>query len=366
MAETEIGLRKDDLDTPALWVDLQALEDNVRWLGQTFKSARVGWRPHVKGIKVPAIAHLALAAGAHGVTCAKLGEAEVMAAAGIRDILIANQVVTYMKMERLAALQQQASVKVAVDQADNAAALGRAAVARGVVIGVVVEVDIGLARAGVAPGQAAVDLSLRVHDTPGLQFLGLMAWEGHARRVMGLDARRPVIEKALDLLLDTAGQCRASGLEVQIVSAGGTGTFYVTAHRAGITEIQAGGAVFGEVASQAWEVGTRPALYVRTTVTSRPTPERIIVDAGFKALPAWHNVPRPISLAGVANFYTSAEHGTLTLSVPPGAVLPRIGEALDFLVGYGDETVCLHDTLYGVRGERVETAWSILGRGKLR
>jgi D-serine deaminase-like pyridoxal phosphate-dependent protein len=358
----QVGFRNTELDTPVLWVDLDALEGNITHLANYFRAAGVGWRPHTKGIKVPAIAHLALDAGALGVTCAKLGEAEVMAAAGIRDILIANQIVGPRKIARLASLRRHADVQVAVDHAVNVSALGRAAMEKGVELGVVVEVDIGLRRAGVAPGRPAVELSRLVHGTPGLRYLGLMGWEGHARRIDDADRRRPVIEEAIGQLTNTADLCRQAGLPVRIVSAGGTGTYYVTAHLPGVTEIQAGGAVFGEAASQHWGVDTAPALFVRTLVTSRPAPDRVIVDAGFKALPAWHTAPEPVGLSGMVSFATSAEHGTLTLDVPNRTL--EVGDTIDFLVGYGDETVCLHDTLLGLRDGRVETVWSILGRGK--
>lgn len=361
---TEIGLEKNALDTPALWVDLDALESNIAYLAGYFRDAGIHWRPHTKGIKVPAIAHLALRAGALGVTCAKVAEAEVMAAAGIGDILIANQVVGRQKIARLITLRRQADVKVAVDHADNVVELGQAAAASGVELGILVELDVGLERAGVVPGRPALELSRLVHRTPGLRYLGLMAWEGQARRVEDLDSRRHVIEVSVGLLTDTAELCRRDGLPVRIVSAGGTGTFYVTAHLPGVTEIQAGGAIFGEVSSQRWGVETKPALFVRTTVTSRPVPDRVIVDAGFKSLPRWHSIPEPVGLRSMASFRTSAEHGTLTLETPDEIL--KVGDALDFLVGYGDETVCLHDTLYGVRDGIVETVWPILGRGKFR
>ncbi len=361
---SEVGLRKEQLDTPSLWVDLDVLEANIAHLAGVFQAAGVGWRPHVKGIKVPAIAHKLLAAGALGVTCAKLGEAEVMAAAGIEDILVANQIVGPVKINRLAHLLRQSEVKVAVDDAANVADLGRAAHDKGVELGVVVEVDVGMCRAGVAPGTAAVELSRLVHETPGLRYLGLMAWEGHARRIADLEERRTVIEGAMGLLTRTAARCREAGLPMSIISAGGTGTYYTTTHWPGVTEIQAGGAVFGDVASRGWGVETQPALFVRATVTSRPAPDRIIVDAGFKALPMWHNTPQPVDLQRVASYYTSAEHGTLTLQAPDTTL--RVGDTLDLLVGYGDETVCLHDRLYGVRHGLVEVVWPILARGKLR
>jgi D-serine deaminase-like pyridoxal phosphate-dependent protein len=355
---------KEELDTPALWVDLDALEHNIAHLSETFRTAGVGWRPHFKGIKVPAIAHMALAAGALGVTCAKLGEAEVLAAAGIRDILIANQVVTPRKIARLIHLQRYADAIVAVDSGPNTAALGAAAQAKGVDLGVVVELDLGMHRAGVDPGPPALELARQVHTTPGLRLRGLMGWEGHARALVDLEARRRVIEAAIEQLVRSAEQCRAAGLPVDIVSAGGTGTYYVTAYHPAVTEIQAGGAIFGDVAARDWGVDTQPALFVRATVTSRPTPERIIIDAGFKALPAWHAAPEPMNLPGVQVHRASAEHGSLTLG--EANTTHHVGDAIDFRVGYGDETVCLYDELYGIRRDVVEVVWPILARGKIR
>jgi len=361
---SEVGLDKRELDTPVLWVDLDGLAHNIGYVAATLKAAGVHWRPHVKGIKVPAVAHQALAAGAQGVTCAKLGEAEVMAAAGITDILVANQVAGPRKVNRLAHLRRQYDVKVAVDNAANVAELGRAAAARGVELGVVVEVDIGLQRAGVAPGQEALELSRTVHNTPGLRYEGLMGWEGHARGEADLDRRRPVIEEAIGLLVESAELVRGDGLPVRIVSAGGTGTYYVTAFQPGVTEIQAGGAIFGDIASRDWGVNTAPCLFVRTMVTSRPAPDRIILDAGFKALPTWNNTPEAVGLPGVKSLRMSAEHGTVMLSQSNSGV--QVGNAFDCIVGYGDETVCLHDRLYGIRDGIVEVVWAIEGRGKMR
>jgi D-serine deaminase-like pyridoxal phosphate-dependent protein len=162
------------LETPVLWADLDQLERNIAYLANYFKADGVDWRPHVKGIKVPAIAHKALAAGAIGATCTKLSEAEVMAAAGIDDILIANQVVGLEKVARLTNLRRHADVKACVDDPGNAAELGRAATSRGVELGVLVEIDIGLNRAGVLPGQPAVEVARLVHQTPGLRLLSLM------------------------------------------------------------------------------------------------------------------------------------------------------------------------------------------------
>jgi len=361
---SEVGLKKTELDTPVLWVDVDQLECNITSLAEYFRAAGVHWRPHIKGIKVPAIAHKAIAAGAIGVTCAKVGEAEVMAAAGVRDILIANQIVGPKKIVRLVNLQRHADVKVVVDNQVNVAQLGQAAQAKGVELGVLAELDVGMHRAGVAPGQAALKLSRLIHHTPGLSYRGLMAWEGHTRGITDPDARQQSIEEAVHLLTESAQLCRENGLPVSIVSAGGSGTYHVTAFQPGVTEIQAGGAIFSDVACQMWEVDTQPSLFVRSMVTSRPAADRIIFDAGFKSLPIWFRVPSPVGLPPVKKMSMSAEHGVFTLESPDSTI--DIGDAFDFIVGYGDSTVFLHDNLYGVRDGIVEIVWNIQGRGKIR
>jgi len=361
---SEVGLTLAEIDTPFLWVNLDTLERNMAFLAERFKARGVNWRPHTKGIKIPAIAHKALRAGATGVTCAKLGEAEVMAAAGIADILIANQIVGPIKTTRLANLCRQAEVKVAVDSEVNVAELAQAAQRAGVRIGVIVEVDVGMQRAGVQPGEPTLKLSRLAHQTPGLRYWGLMGWEGHTATTEPLNARRPAIEQAMRLLTDSARLCRGAGLPVELVSAGGSVTYTVTASLPGITEIQAGGGSFSDIYYREGGAGTQPSLFVQAMVTSRPTPERMILDAGFKSLPAWAQIPELIGLTGVKSIEPSAEHLTLTLEAPNTAV--KIGDRFDFIVGYGDTTVFLHDQLYGVRGGRVEVVWAIQGRGKLQ
>lgn len=359
----EIGQPLDALDTPFLWVDLDQLEANIAALAAYFRQTGVAWRPHTKGIKTPEIAHKALAAGAIGVTCAKLGEAEVMAAAGIRDILIANQVVGSRKIARLVELRRVADVKVAVDCPANVRALAAAAVTAGVEIGALVEVDNGMARAGVAPGEPVVALARLVHSTPGLRFEGIMGWEGHAVGIADPAAKRAAVEQAVGLLGASAQACRTAGLPVRIVSGGGSGDYTLSAPLGVLSEVQAGGAIFCDATYLAWGAHTRPSLFVRTTVTSRPAPNRIITDAGFKALPAWTRPPTPLGLPPAQPYRTSAEHGTLILDAPDEQI--RVGDAFDCIVGYGDATVFLYDRLVAARRGVVEAVWTVAGRGKL-
>lgn len=359
-----IGCAKELLDTPILWVDLDVLDANIRLLMNHFRAAPVNWRPHTKGVKVPAIAHELIAAGAIGVTCAKLGEAEVMAAAGVRDILIANQVVGTQKYARLAALQHYADVKVAVDSTATLCGLTAAAQAAGVEIAVLVEVNVGMDRAGVAPGPATVELAQAIHQQPGLRLAGLMAWEGHTLSLEDNDERATAIRQSIGELAASVDACRQANLPIDIVSCGGSGTMNVTAHLPQVTEIQAGGAIFGDATYQHWGTMTEPALFVQAVVTSRAAPERIITDAGYKTLPISVRPPQAVGLADVTNMASSAEHGVITLSAPNESV--QVGDLLDFVVGYGDATVFLHDTLYGMRNGTVETVWAISGRGKVK
>jgi D-serine deaminase-like pyridoxal phosphate-dependent protein len=362
-AVTEIGQRKDDLDTPFLWVDLAKLERNVAAIADELRAAGVAWRPHTKGIKTPAIAHMLVRAGAVGVTCAKLGEAEVMAATGIRDILVANQVVGPHKVARLAALQRHADVKVAVDSVENVEEIAAAATAKGVVVGVLVELDTGMHRTGLAPGSAAVDLAQQIVRMPGVALRGLMTWEGHNLEYEDPDEKRRGIEVSIGQVRDTVELFRAHGLPVEVISGGGSGTYKVTANLGTMTEIQAGGAIFCDQTYQSWGVDLEAALFIRTRTTSRPTPSRVICDAGFKCATRGFAPPRPVDFP-VEAVRLSAEHGIITLAEP--RELPRVGETFDMVVGYGDATVFLHDVMYGVRDGVVETIWEIEGRGKLR
>jgi D-serine deaminase-like pyridoxal phosphate-dependent protein len=360
-----IGAPKTALDTPALLVDLDVMDANVARIAEACRARGVGWRPHTKGQKVPAIAHRLLAAGAIGVTCAKLGEAEVMAAAGIRDILVANQVVGPQKIARLVNLRRHADVVVAVDHPANVAALATAARAKRVRLRVVVEVDIGLNRAGVAPGAPVVTLAREVARHEGLAFAGVMGWEGHAVGIADPAAKAAAVAGAVKDLTASADACRAAGLAVGIVSCGGTGTYWLTLEQPGITEIQAGGGIFCDVRYRTQFGVDHPyALTVMTTVTSRPTPSRIVCDAGKKVMSSDGAVPQPIGLGPVKSVRLSAEHATIELEQADERLRP--GDPLEFVVGYGDTTVHLHDELYGVRDGHVEVVWPVLGRGRFR
>ncbi len=360
-----VGQTKWSLDTPALIVDLPILERNIERMAAAFRKAGVNWRPHVKAHKTPAIAWKEIAAGAIGVTCAKVGEAEVMAAAGIRDILIANEIVAQQKIARVVNLLPHADIIVAVDNEANVEALDHAAREKGVRLRVVVEVDIGGNRSGVEPGEPVLALAKKVNACQALQFVGVMGWESHTVSIEDTAMKREAIVQAVGLLTSSADLCRQSGLPVSIVSCGGTGTYWITSELPGVTEIQAGGGVLCDIRyRQQMGVDHEFALTVLSTVTSRPASTRIVCDAGLKAMSSHIASPAPIGVSGVKSLALSAEHCVIELEEPNQQ--PAIGDRLEFIAGYSDTTVFLHDEIYGIRDGIVEVIWPILARGKLR
>lgn len=361
---SEIGRSIDEIDTPFLWVDLNRMESNIERMAAHFREAGVGWRPHTKGIKVPAIAHRLLKAGAIGITCAKLGEAEVMAAAGIDRILVANQIVGSQKLRRLASLSRQIRILSAVDSTFTLDELSALAQEMSTEVELLIEVDAGMGRAGCDPGQPTVALAQEIEAREGLRFAGLMAWEGHALSADGEEEKRRMVQESVSLLIDSVDLCRSAGLDVEIVSCGGSGTFRITSALPGVTEIQAGGGIFRDQTYARWGVEGEAALFVRSSVTSRPAPDRIIFDAGFKTLPTWITPPLPLGIGEVEKVVASAEHGIVTLKAANKSL--GIGDGVDFVVGYGDATVFLHDQIYAIRDERVEAIWRVAGRGKIR
>lgn len=363
---TPIGRSKWELDTPALCVELTTLGRNVERMAGTFKRHGVGWRPHTKGQKVPAVAHMELAAGAFGVTCAKLSEAEVMAASGIRDILVANQVVGPEKVVRLVNLQRHADVMVAVDSPDNAGPISDAARAKGVRVRALIEVDTGMHRAGTQPGGPTVELAKRVADMPGIRLAGVMGWEGHAIGERDPDQKRAMIHEAVGQLVETAQMCRAAGIPAEIVSCGGTGTYWITATVPGVTEVQAGGGIFHDLTYRDGMglVDHEFAMTIITSVTSRPNATRIICDAGKKAMSSDSKMPQPLIDAKLGRIGLSAEHARIELEEPNDAI--KVGDKIEWVVGYSDTTTFLHDEMYATRNGIVEQVWQVLGRGKLR
>jgi D-serine deaminase-like pyridoxal phosphate-dependent protein len=366
MLTTLVGMPVSALDTPALLVDIETMDRNIAHIAATMRQHGVRWRPHAKGHKCPTITHRQIAAGAIGVTVAKVSEAEVMAASGVMDILIANQVVGPIKTRRLAALiaATGADVIVCVDSPANVRELDDAAAAFDVRPRVLVEVDSGMKRCGVAPGEPTVALAKAVDASPHLRFSGLMAWEGHTVSMDEHEMRRDEIVKAIGRLTGAAEAVRAAGLPVDIVSCGGSGTYLHAAPQPGITEVQAGGATMGDGFYRALESPVEPALTLLTTVTSRPAEDRIVVDAGRRAIDPSQKAPVARGIEGVQAIRFSAEHGVMALDGP--TEWPRVGDRIELEVNYTDQAVHLHESLFGIRNGVIAAVWPVACRGRMQ
>jgi len=350
-----------DLDTPALLLDLDVLEGNIARMAEFARQAGVSLRPHAKTHKSPLIARKQLQAGAIGITCQKLGEAEVLVDAGIEGLLITNEIIGETKIRRLIELARRAPLLITVDHAENVADLSGAAVSGEVGLEVLVEVDVGMHRCGVQPGRPALDLARIVASAPGLRFRGLMGYEGHVVGVPDRPTRTEMASACLKLLVDTAGLLRANGLQVDIVSSSGTGTFDIGGGFPGVTEIQVGS--YATMDGHYQEVGVPfdPALTLLAAVVSAPAPGLAILDAGLKALSTDQGLPKPIGIPGAEVKYLAEEHAWLFL--PDGVVL-RPGDKVRLLPAHGCTTINLHDRYYACRGGFFVETWPVAARGK--
>jgi D-serine deaminase-like pyridoxal phosphate-dependent protein len=360
-----LGTPKDELDTPALLIELDALESNIAHAAALCRQHGVAWRPHAKCHKSPDVARRLIEAGAIGLTCAKLGEAEVFAAAGITDLLIANFLVGSRKVERLVELRRKADPIVCFDHIDQAVPIGRAMQAAGQRVRAILEVDIGLERAGVAPGKPAVELAKQVAELPGIEFAGIMGYEGHLLTVEDQGEKAARICAALSQLVETAERIAAAGMACPLVSCGGTGSLRFAAQHPGITELQAGGVIFMDAfyRHKCRLEGFRYALTVLATVVGRPAPDRAIIDAGRKTMNMEIDLPLVIGRDGIVVDRLSAEHGILKLA--PAAQDLKIGERLEFVPGYGDLTTVLHNQFFVLQDGRLIDIWPLTARGRL-
>lgn len=354
----------DSLDTPCLLVDLDAMDRNIRRIVEYCRSHGVAWRPHAKSYKSSVIARKVVEAGAIGVTCAKLGEAEVMANAGVRDLLIANPLVGRLKLNRLVALTRRADPIVVIDHSDHIRGLAEVASDAAAPIRTLIEVDIGMQRCGTQPGAPAVALAQQVAAVPSLRLCGIMGWEGHLVTVAESAAKAERIAGALGLLRETKLQFEQHGLPCPIVSAGGTGSYQSTARLGVVTEIQAGGGIFMDLfyREKCQVAALEYALTILATVTSRPAPDRAVIDAGRKTMNQELCVPAVIGRDDLRVQSLSAEHGVLQVVSGPG---PAIGERIRLIPGYGDFTTVLHDRMVAVRDGLVEAIWPLDARGRL-
>ena len=354
-------MRLHEIPTPALIVDIKVMGRNIQRMAQFYASSSCKLRPHFKAHKTPAIARRQLAAGSCiGLTCGTVGEAELIVREGLtQDVLIANQVVGPGKAARVAELAAQADVKVAVDSEAGLADLAQAARARGVEVGVLVEVNIGH-RCGVAPGESALMLAKRVAAADGVRLCGLMGYEGHAVAIEDRPEREARARQALDRLLSTVRIIQEAGLPCEIVSAGGTGTYDITGRMDGVTEIQAGSYVLMDTAYAKLDLPFELAFSVLGTVLSCQRPDMCVADSGHKACTMDHGNPSVKGIEGAAVAFLADEHAIITL--PPESTI-AVGDRIELWPSHIDPTINLHDVLYAVDGDEVVEVWPIAARG---
>jgi D-serine deaminase-like pyridoxal phosphate-dependent protein len=357
-----IGTHKLEIDTPALCLELPTLERNIARMADFLAGGPTGVRPHSKTHKCPTIAWKQLNAGAVGITCAKLGEAEVMARAGIKDMLIANQIIGETKIRRLMGLAADTEVMVAVETAENARQLSEAAIAAGVHLRALIEIDVGMGRCGTTPGQETLALAREMVALPGLRFEGVMGYEGHAVMLPQMEQRRAAAEQAMALLVDSADALRRDGIPVGIVSAGGSGTYNITGKYPGITDIQAGSYATMDARYRAVIPEFETALTVVAQVIS-VRGDRAVIDAGLKTMTPEFGKPALCAPEGWALDHQSEEHSTLTRQ---GGAALKPGDRVEIVPSHGCTTINLHDAYYVTRDDRLVAIWPIGGRGKVQ
>jgi D-serine deaminase-like pyridoxal phosphate-dependent protein len=359
------------LDTPALVVDEAVLRRNIAEMAAFAKSVGVAIRPHVKTHKTPQIARLQLAAGAIGITCAKLGEAEVMVEqGGVEDVLMAYSPVGEIKVRRLLALLERARLIVALDSREAGEALSRAMAVSGRTIEVYVEVNTGHNRAGLRAGPEAVALALDLARLPGLRLVGVMTHEGHAHAVTPNEIEGEA-KAAGRAMVETAEAIRRNGLELPVVSVGSTPAAVYTPTVAGVTEMRPGTYVFNDTNTLRWgRVSERDcALRVLATVVSRPAPDRAILDAGSKTISLEKSSYHPGHglIAGhprAAIAWMGEEHGVVNL--PPEEPGFHVGDRVEIIPNHVCPTVNLQDRLYLIHDGRLTDVWSVAARGKVQ
>ena len=359
------GIPLDEIDTPALVVDLDALEANISRMAKAVDGA-VRLRPHAKSHKCAQIARAQIAAGAVGVCSQKVSEAEALVAGGVADVLVTNEIVGRQKIERLARLAREAKIGVLADDAGNVSELDAAARAGRVRLDVLVEIDVGAHRCGVAPGAPALALAEAIAASRNLRFAGLHAYHGAAQHVRSASGRRAATAAASDMARTTKSLIENAGIACDTVTGAGTGTFMLEGSSRVFNEIQPGSYVFmdADYNRNEWEKGWprfEQSLFVLATVMSTPAADRAIVDAGLKASSVDSGMPLVHGRPGVEYAKASDEHGVLKIAA--GAKAPGLGEKILLVPGHCDPTVNLYDWLVCVRKDRVEALWPVSARG---
>jgi D-serine deaminase-like pyridoxal phosphate-dependent protein len=359
MFESMIGRHKTEVDTPALLLYTDEVERNIRTMATYFADKPCKLRPHVKTHKLPWIAHKQIEAGAIGITCAKLGEAKIFFEAGIKNILIANEIVGGTKIQRLVHLAGYGDLIVCVDQFENAMEISEAAREQDRKINVLVEVDVGLARCGVKPGKPALELVQKLSQLRHLGFRGVMGYEG-GMFIENLEEKKKQTRECNQRLVETKELIERNGFPVEIVTAGGSNTFNLTGSYPGLTDIQVGSYVTMDSHNRYYGLDFEQAITVLTTVISRPGKRRAVIDAGMKSLSSDNGFPLCRD-PGIALFSLNEEHGHIKFENTEHDL--RAGDKVEIIPSHGCTTIPLYERYVVIRNDRVESVMEIHARG---
>ncbi len=354
-----IGLPLSDLDTPQLLLDLDVIDANLKRMFGAGKERGVNVRTHFKSLKCGGLAKYIHERGGTTFLCAKLNEAEVLAAVGIRDILIANQIVSPLKMLRLADLAKRVKLTVCVDTEANIDQLSKAMAAGGATLGVLVEVDVGMARCGVLPGDAAVKLAQRVARSPGLRFEGLQGYDGHLQLIADMTEKRAKCLEGMEQLVGTRRLIEKAGLAVNTVTGAGTGTWEFVAGFPGVTEIQPGSFVLMDCAYQTVRPEFGCSLSILAMVMS-VSPKWYVLDAGSKAISKDFGMPMIKGQTGETVTRLSEEH----TKVEGEGMSAKVGDLREVIPAHCCATMNLHRKCIAVRAGKVEAVWPIEASGR--
>jgi D-serine deaminase-like pyridoxal phosphate-dependent protein len=344
-------LLKSQIRTPALLLDMDKMEANLQKMAAFFADGPTRLRPHYKNHKCIALARRQLAAGAIGMTCATLGEAEALARSGIHGLLLANEIAGAAQIERLVEVARLTDIMVGVDTPRTVAALAAASAQANVPVHVVVDVNTGMGRCGIAPGEPALALA-QLAVAQGLHFRGLIGYEGHCMRLPPGPPKIQAAQQAMDRLVNTANLIRSSGLAVGIVSGGGTGTHAISGRFPGVTEIQGGSYLLMDTGYLAACTDFEPALSVLGTVISRTGNEWLVLNIGLKEISGERGLPVLKNAEGACLRKLNAEHAIVDIQDPNFPA--QVGDQLEIWVQYSDATVNLHRQMFGLRDGRVE------------
>ena len=352
-----------ELETPVLIVDIDVMERNLERMMELISASNVRLRPHLKTAKSPALAWKMIDAGAVGVCCAKLGEAEVMANAGISDILLTSEVAGVGKFERLVALARRVpGFKAVIDSTHAVDGIAALAAQRGVVVNLLIEIDVNTGRSGVVSAAEALELANHMRDTDGVRLVGLHGYAGHAQVRPAAD-REQLNPQAMEVLQATIELLAEHNHDLAYISGGGTGSVGLDVEAGVLNEVQAGSFLLMDTAYRDAGVPFANALTCLATVISRPSDKRAVCDAGQKTLSRDGGVPEVTGSPGVTYLRGSDEHGNLEVDSDQLESPLNVGDVIRILPSHVCTTINLHDVMVGVRGGVVEAIWPVEARG---